>query len=549
MKGLFTLVAMQLKDRVDLSFVSSKKKTIFKIVLSILKFGAITAFIWAAFFLLSTLSLVSMTPGIPQSFLLVLFTIMFILSVVVCTVGLVRSLYFAKDNQVLLTLPVTKITVFTSKIIVHYLYEYIRNLTFILPLFVAYGIINNFAFYFYPWLLVANVFVTAVPVALGALLSIPAMAITLFFKKVRFLAPIVAICVSAAAVFGVIKIILSLPENINILESWTTTYWQIQAFLCKFGEIFLPVNWFITAAVGKRYGIYTNLFFGEQFLYLLGAIALSAAVIGLSYLVVRPLYFRMVSFPFEFGRSAKTRNGKNTEKAPFISSVYKEFILLLRNTPKLISLSAIAFGMPIAILLLNSVFAAMNTKLLGNQLAVVFNVLMILLFSLSSSTDISHAVSEEGNSAYLLRSNPQPPLKLMTAKLVINAVVITLSIIASCLITGSYLGFSATDDIFIILFIVFVYLSHLIWSSEMDIMNPKNAEYQTTGGAQYNPNEIRSSIYVFVMSAIFSALTFFFLDKVGSPWIRLTVFAALFLALRGWLYVNKVKLFFTEKQA
>ena len=474
---------------------------------------------------------------------------MFILSVVVCTVGLVRSLYFAKDNQVLLTLPVTKITVFTSKIIVHYLYEYIRNLTFILPLFVAYGIINNFAFYFYPWLLVANVFVTAVPVALGALLSIPAMAITLFFRKVRFLAPIVAICVSAAAVFGVIKIILSLPENINFLESWTTTYWQIQAFLSKFGEIFLPVNWFMTAAVGKRYGIYTNLFFGEQFLYIFGSIALTAAVIALSYLVVRPLYFKMVSSPFEYGKATRVKKGRNSVKAPFISSVYKEFILLLRNTPKLISLSAIAFGMPIAILLLNSVFAAMNTRLLGNQLAVVFNVMMILLFSLSSSTDISHAVSEEGNSAYLLRSNPQPPLKLMAAKLVINATVITLSIIASCLITGNYLGFTAIDDIFIILFIVFVYLSHLIWSSEMDIMNPQNAEYQTTGGAQYNPNEIRSSIYVFVMSAIFSALTFFFLDKVGRPWIRLTVFAALFLALRVWLYVNKVKLFFTERQA
>ena len=62
-------------------------------------------------------------------------------------------------------------------------------------------------------------------------------------------------------------------------------------------------------------------------------------------------------------------------------------------------------------------------------------------------------------------------------------------------------------------------------------------------------NNLALYLRLILFFGFFVKLVFFFLDKVGSPWIRLTVFAALFLALRVWLYVNKVKLFFTEKQA
>ena len=52
-----------------------------------------------------------------------MFSLMLVLSVFVCTVGLMNKLYFSKDNFILLSLPVTTNKIFLSKLIVFFVYE------------------------------------------------------------------------------------------------------------------------------------------------------------------------------------------------------------------------------------------------------------------------------------------------------------------------------------------------------------------------------------------------------------------------------------------
>ena len=111
MKGLMTLVLMQLRDKLDLSQLKTIKAKIFKVVLSILKFAAITAVFFLSFYVLEMLSLVSFLPGIPTEFFSVLFTIMLLMSILFCTFGLMKNLYYTKDNALLLTLPAGRTTV------------------------------------------------------------------------------------------------------------------------------------------------------------------------------------------------------------------------------------------------------------------------------------------------------------------------------------------------------------------------------------------------------------------------------------------------------
>ena len=127
MKNLKTLVFMQLKDKIDFSFIKSVKATIFKIVLSILKFGIVTGLFYIGFLVLSKLQLVSLVDGIPQNFFTVLFSAMYLLSIVVCTFGLMKNLYFAKDNAFLVTMPTNNHTLFLSKLVVCLIYEFIKN--------------------------------------------------------------------------------------------------------------------------------------------------------------------------------------------------------------------------------------------------------------------------------------------------------------------------------------------------------------------------------------------------------------------------------------
>ena len=548
MSGLKVLTMMQLKDKIDMSYLKSVKKTIFKVVMSIVKFGVITALIWLGFYLLDFLNLVSLLPGIPQGFFNIVFTLMLILSMIVCTYGLMKSLYFGKDNQLLLTLPAQKVTIFTSKLVVYYFYELIRNLTFMLPLLVAYAVINSMSILFWLWLIPAYFVLTAVPVVVGALLSIPAMLIAIILKNNKWLQyPLVTVSV-ALIVLVVISLISIIPENFDLFGTWGTTFWKIQDFMISFGKTFLPFTWVVEFAVGKRYGISNQLFTKTQLLTAVGLICVCVVIMIITFLVVRPIFFKMASVPFEFKKIKTNKLFQNQKHGPVNSIVRKEIKTILRDGTQLFSLLAIAISLPILILLLNKIFAAMDTMSVGMIMAVAFNILMILLISLSSNARLSYIFSEEGASSYLNKTSPQSYVKLLTSKLIINAVVMTVSIVASVVILTTFQGYTWIQGLEIFGFVEFLYLAHLLLSAELDIMNPQTAHYQTTGAHSNNPNETRSTMLGFLISAIFAFLTYFFVtESLKVAWFKLMMFGAIFLAIRIWLYVNKIKVYYKEK--
>lgn len=548
MNNFRALVLMQLKDKVDVSYLKSVKATIFKIVLSIVKFAVITAIIYLAFYLLSYLRLVSLLNGIPQNFFNLVFTIMILLSIIVCTVGLVKNLYFTRDNALLLTFPVARTTVFTSKLLVYYIYELVRNLTYLLPLFIAYGIINGMPFYYYFWVILMYPIITAVPVVIGALLSIPLMYIMSFVKQNKWLEVILFVIFLGGIVTALIFLIGAIPSNINLVGTWGTTYWEIQDFLTSFNNIFVPFGWLATMVVGQRYGITNEMFTSTQWFSLLGTIGLIVVIVGLLYVLVRPLYFKMASTPFEYKKTKVTKTPKIKKHGSFLSAVKKEFIVYFRTPEKLYTLLFILLGMPIAIFLLNQIYAAMDTRLSGANMAVAFNILMILLIALSSSTSIAHVYSEEGASSYLLKTIPRPYLQTLSSKLVVNAIFVTLAIIASVAIFTSFVSYTAWQGILIFLIVELAYLGHLMWSAELDIMNPQTWQYQTTGTHINNPNEMRSTLYALLVSALLAFLTYFFIgENLTSVWYKILFVAAIFFALRLYLYISKIKVYFKEK--
>ena len=115
-RALVTLVKMQLKEKMDMGYLRSKRKLIFKIVWLFVEFAAITAVIAVLFHFVKLLGLFSLVHDIPVSVISLAFGIMLLLSLVTDTIGLVKSLYFSKDNTVLLTFPATPSLVFFSKL-------------------------------------------------------------------------------------------------------------------------------------------------------------------------------------------------------------------------------------------------------------------------------------------------------------------------------------------------------------------------------------------------------------------------------------------------
>ena len=143
MKNLLILVKMQLKEQLNFKRFEIEKVNLFHILLSIvgtvLKFALVTVLCGAFLTVARTLGLFSpINMPIPISFMSLVFSIMLILSVFSCTVGLTNAMYYARDNAILLTLPCSPLTVYLSKLIIFFIFEIKRNLSFIVPLFIAY---------------------------------------------------------------------------------------------------------------------------------------------------------------------------------------------------------------------------------------------------------------------------------------------------------------------------------------------------------------------------------------------------------------------------
>ena len=102
-KQLIPLVMMQLKDQKDFSHYKKKRHILFKIVYSIIIFVAITFIVKILLSLVVTFGLFSFVQTLNFRAYLVLMSVLFIFSFISCLVKVTNTLYFSKDNLVLIT--------------------------------------------------------------------------------------------------------------------------------------------------------------------------------------------------------------------------------------------------------------------------------------------------------------------------------------------------------------------------------------------------------------------------------------------------------------
>lgn len=548
MSNFKTLFMMQLKEKIDLSFLKSKKQTMFKVVFSILGFVAITAIAYLLLWLCQFLNLFSALNHIPLSFMALVFFIMFVLNLFTCTVGLSKTLYYGKDNQVLITYPVTSNALFLSKMLVYYINEIKKSFTFLIPIFFAYGFLSGLPFMYFIWMPVMMVIFASIPVLLGGLLSIPTNYVIGFLKKFPIFKVILLCLLLAGIVAGVVIVIGYIPEDINLIASWKVVSKTIREFLTWFSQAFYVFYAFVIFLCGK-YENLTSILFTEYswsvFLIMVGVIGV---LLLLNYLISRPLYLKIASKQFEFDKNIVVKHKPNKKHKNFASACLYESRRCIRDTNILSSSIATIIVAPIAILLLNSIYSAISTRLLGNYFTITFNILIILLFVLSNNINVSSIYSRDGEALYLNKTKPNKPYQVLYPRLVFNFVVSIIVLIATCSIFMSQSNLSALNNIFIFFMLCFIAGSHIFWSAEIDFLNPQANIFKTEGIAGKNPNEIKSTILAFALSGLtFGLALFFLLDAPKYVWLKLFFISLAFFIYRIYLFYYKSKVLFKEK--
>ncbi len=546
MNALKTLVLMQLKDKLDLSFVKSKRSLLFKSVLSVVKLVAVTAIFYLLFVVCNLLGVFYPTGCIPDTVANVLFTVMQIMSIITCIVGITQALYMTADNRVLLTLPASSATVFFSKLILYYIFELKRNITFTLPMFIAYGMINGAVWYYYLWLIFCFVFISMIPVVISALVSIPALFVATFVKQFKWLQLTLMLIVSGLVIWALVAVIGVIPENINIMGTWGSLFVSIQQFLNKFAQVMYPFYCLTLMVVGGTLRISSKLFMGDTFAYFGVMLACLAVLIALSYLLAKPLFIKMASRQFEFEKLTVAPK-KNRQFNKKLSPVVETLQMNIRSGRYVLS-AIIQLALPaIAILLLNKLYASMNTNYSGEVMTKAFNLLVMLVITLSFNNEYATVYSKEANARNIVKTRPQNPIYTLMGRIVPRMVVILLSTLA---VTVTVLCVSGSDKgelVMMGIVTLFVSEAHLLWCAEMDVMHSYADQYATVGVQFDSPNERNATIIGFLLSAFF-AFAYYFLSDRGtqSSLVKGILIATALLAARIYLYIIRIKHYFVE---
>lgn len=546
MNNLKTLVMMQLKDKLDLSFVRNKRSLVLKIALSIVKIVAITAVFFLLFYLSVRLSVFSFSKYLPDTVVNIVFTLIQLMAIVTCTVGLSNALYLSKDNAVLLTMPVTNSQIFVSKLILFYIFELKRNISLTLPMFIAYGITNGAVWYYYIWLIPCFALISLVPVTIGALLSIPALYIGAFVRRYKWLQYVLMFILAAALVTVVVLLISKIPQNINILGQWGSISVQIQRFLYSFANALKPFYWMCLMAVGGTLRISARLFWIDTLLYLLGVLGVIAVFFGLSFLLARPLFFKMASKQFEYEkREIPPRPNKTYPRAlsPFVESIQMEF-----RSSRHILLVVAEIALPaIIVLFLNKLYAAMNTSYTGTKMTQTFNILVILVTVLAFNSPYASVYSKEASARNILKTRPANYQLTLFARISSRLLITVLSVVFAVITYGVVSGSKADYLIPHCLTMVFLSVAHLLWCAEIDIMKSQADQYQMIGLDFDNPNERSATVAGLVIAVLVTALFYLVSDQgILSAYIKIMVVAMAFFAARVYLYITRAKLYFME---
>ena len=561
MKQLFQLTLFQLKDKVDMSWMKSKKTLIQSIVFGVLKFLLVVAIAFAVLFALSYVGFISKYQDVLPLFTMFLSVITF-LSLCSSTYNLTKSLYLADDNKVLITFPVNANKLFFSKLFVYFFYELKKSFLLLIPGVFGFLLFETIGFkgrelsaLTLLWMIIPIILLVVIQVLLSAVISIPFMYVYRLFKRNQIFDLIVVGAAVTVFIIAVINLINLIPDDIDLDRQWPSMVNGFENFIIAFDKYAYPIN------------LYSRVFFGESsssgfhyqlvgmtFLKTLIAIGVIGLLTLFAFLLIRPVYFKMIYKTFEFDKNPQLAAKKNVKHKKYVTFANKEFKLSFRDFDISGSYIAIYIIVPILLFFMDRVISAISTSMRGNNIAIAVNALLTILPLLASNSTIATLYSKEGRTAYLTKSNPVNPFIPLTSKLLFNLLFCVPSIIACAIIFANFSGLGVLIAVLFSVSVLLIQYAHIFYCAAQDIMNPQNEVYATTGNDFNNPNEAKATVMAFIGSFVLTVVLYFMLvesmslhENYLSAFIRLLIIAAFLFAGFLYLFIKKIQAFYYEK--
>ena len=530
------LTLMQIGDSVRDLRTGSKAKLAAKVAIKTLLSMVMMAVFVGVFWVMSTIF--QLPPS--RNMLITLLFVTQIVSIISCLSSMMLTLFASKENTMLLAFPCNYSEIFLSKIIVFSLEELRKNLYFILPLLVGFGINGDVGIVFWLQLPIMWVILSLIPVFIGAMLSIPAIFINRFMQNHVWVYAALMIVLFGSVFFGLYSFLSQFTDKtINLVAIYAKFIAGVKESFVTVNKFALFYNW-----IGKA-------LYGEMvWLFLPLTILVLAGLCVLCFLAAMPFYFKATSASNE-NSTTKQHQLTMSEKGGLFGTFFrKELKIQLRSFQSVNSILIVVFLFPLITYVFNFVMGKINTSSMGGYMSIAFNMMIILSLLGTHNANSAASISMEGNEFAVLKTAPSNTSVIAWAKLAVTGLVNLASLCMMACMTLMTTPLPLMDVVMLMTCILCVSLGQIAWGFEFDIRKPKITEYATKGdGVTDNGNIAKAMAMSFVVSTLFGIVGLLLMaENYMFGWVRLVALSVGFLLARFYLLHSNLKAYFEDIQ-
>lgn len=377
----------------------------------------------------------------------------FLLTLVFGTVAVMSQMYFSRDGEFFISLPVSSNTVLFAKLFVVYVEEAIVSAVLMLPGAIVFGIVAAQSAAYYVMAIVAVAFVPLAAVLLAAIISVPLTFVAGFFRNRGAVAGVLMLVLFAAVmtlymvfanVFApsVADDAVTDPEQAlaavrQTLEHTLYVFYPLLA-LARFGTL---SGGLIADNVAASAAVDLAIFFGS-------VVLLAAVLLPISAL----MYGRAMLRQSEHGGGA-VKKGEYVSSGLLGSLVKKEFRMLLRNASfsfQCLAGCVLAPLMSIFMIVMGGIESAevnVAGQTIETDLTMIFAIMwpcavfMVLLMTAGMNISALTAITREGKTFVYSKLIPVPYRTQLMAKRISAIVPASISALVSLVgisVTGGF---------------------------------------------------------------------------------------------------------------
>lgn len=420
-------------------------------------------------------------------------------------IGVVLScLYFSKDTEFFMSLPIKPVTVFAAKFTVVYLTELAVSALLMLPALIAAGITMYMSWQFYVLLPFAILFTPIIPLLLSAIISIPVMYIASFLRN-RGAVGSIAVLVLFGLFFGGYYFLISKTQNLNPdeldLTAMIGTYRNIARSV-------YPMYALARAMAGTSvFGLGVGASTAVNLVIAFGSVA---AMIAVASLISAAVYKRGAAGMLENAKRNKAVKADYRSSSACKALMKKEWREILRTPTFAMNCLLGIIITPIVMVFIIYSFKSSMSNAIANGAemnADVFNTVvnyvllaMLAFIGVGTNSAPSTAISREGEKFYYFKILPIDYKTQIRAKTYVSIAISAVSCFLGCLV--ALIGLK--DVVFFIC--AFVYLMLLNYASVhfcmwLDVGHPKLKWTMPNEAVKHNRNAI-ISVFVNMLAGI-----------------------------------------------